>query len=116
MTQPAAVIGFLDPLSGWDPRLAFVMAGAVAVYAIAFRAIRGHMPSPWFDGRFHLPTRADIDRRLVIGSALFGIGWGLGGFCPGPGLVAAASGATGALVFVAAMLVGMYLQHALAKD
>lgn len=105
MTDPARVIGFLD-LTAWDPTLMFVIGGAVLVYGVAFRLIPRHA-DPWFGEKFHLPTRRDIDRRLVVGSALFGIGWGLGGFCPGPGLVSAASGATGALVFVASMFGGM---------
>lgn len=114
MTLPARVIGFLDVGGAWDPTLIFVMGGAVAFYGILHRAIvrRGR---PWLDTRFHLPTRRDIDAPLVVGAALFGVGWGLGGFCPGPGLVAAASGATTALVFVAAMVVGMVIQHLTAR-
>ena len=115
MAQPARVIGFLDVSRGWDPSLAFVMGGAVVIYALAFRWIRRGRTAPWFDGRFHLPTRADIDGSLLAGAALFGIGWGLGGLCPGPGLVAAASGATTGMAFVAAMVVGMLLQHLSAR-
>jgi uncharacterized protein len=107
MTQPARIIHFLDPLSGWDPSLAFVMAGAVAVYATCHAWIRRHLDRPWFDVRFHVPTRADIDPPLVIGAAIFGVGWGLGGLCPGPAIVSAASGSTIAIVFVLAMLAGM---------
>lgn len=107
MTQPARVIGFLDVTRAWDPSLAFVMGGAVIVYAIAFRAISVGRIDPWFDIKFHLPTRRDIDRPLVVGAALFGIGWGLGGLCPGPGLVSAAAGNGSAIAFVIAMLVGM---------
>lgn len=113
MTRPARIIGFLDPLGGWDPSLAFVMAGAAAVYAIAYAAIR-RRARPWFDAQFHVPVRADIDAPLVIGAAVFGVGWGLGGLCPGPGIVAAAGGSTSALVFVLAMLAGMHLRHRLA--
>ncbi len=113
MTQPARIIGFLDPVSGWDPSLAFVMAGAVAVYAVAYAVIR-RRARPWFDAQFHVPVRADIDAPLVAGAAVFGIGWGLGGLCPGPGIVAAAGGSSSALVFVVAMLAGMYLRHRLA--
>lgn len=111
MTDPARVVGFLDPLHGWDPSLAFVMGGAVLVNLVAFRWIRGHRKDPWFDTKFHLPTRKDIDRQLLAGAALFGVGWGLGGLCPGPGLVSAASGSTTGIVFVLAMLAGMVLQH-----
>jgi uncharacterized membrane protein YedE/YeeE len=114
MTQPAKVVAFLRVGSGWDPSLAFVMAGAVAVYALAFAWIRRGRAAPWFDGTFHLPTRQDIDAPLVIGAAIFGVGWGLGGYCPGPGLVAAAGGSTSAIVFVAAMLGGMALRHRMA--
>lgn len=113
MTQPARILGFLDPLDGWDPSLAFVMAGAVAVYAVAYAVIR-RRARPWFDAQFHVPARADIDAPLVLGAAVFGIGWGLGGLCPGPGIVAAAGGSLSALVFVLAMLAGMYLRHRLA--
>ncbi|HEX8109775.1 MAG TPA: DUF6691 family protein [Kofleriaceae bacterium] len=110
MTQPARIVAFLDPFDGWDPSLAFVMAGAVAVYAVAYAVIRRHA-RPWFDARFHVPVRADLDARLVVGAAVFGIGWGLGGFCPGPSIVAAAGGSTSAIVFVLAMLAGMYVRH-----
>lgn len=110
MTQPAKVIGFLDATRGWDPSLAFVMAGAAGVYAVLFRMIRRRM-RPWLDLHFHLPTRRDLDMPLVLGAAIFGVGWGLGGLCPGPGIVAAASGSSSALAFVAAMLAGMYAQH-----
>lgn len=107
MTDPARVIGFLD-VRAWDPTLLFVMGGAVVTYGLAFRLIPGRRGDPWFGETFHLPTRRDVDRRLVIGSALFGIGWGLGGFCPGPGLVSAASGSGSGLVFTASMLGGMF--------
>jgi len=111
MTQPAKVIGFLDVTRSWDPSLGFVMGGAVAVYAMAFRWIRRGRTEPWFDVAFHLPTRRDLDGALIAGAVLFGVGWGLGGLCPGPGLVAAAAGSTGGLAFVAAMIAGMLLQH-----
>jgi uncharacterized protein len=111
MTQPARVIAFLDPIRGWDPTLAFVMGGAAVVYGLAFRWIGRRRQGPWFDVRFHLPTRRDIDPPLVVGAALFGVGWGIGGLCPGPGLVAAAAGSTVGIAFALAMLVGMYAQH-----
>lgn len=114
MTQPARVLAFLDLSGDWDPSLAFVMAGAIAVYAAAYRAIR-RRASPWFDVRLHLPTSTDIDRPLVLGSAVFGVGWGLGGLCPGPSLVSAAAGNGAAVAFVAAMLAGMLLQHRMAR-
>jgi uncharacterized membrane protein YedE/YeeE len=111
MTQPAKVIGFLTLDSGWDPSLAFVMAGAVTVYALIFRAVHARRKAPWFDVTFHLPTRRDLDAPLIVGAALFGVGWGLGGLCPGPGIVAAAAGSTTGIAFVLAMLAGMYAQH-----
>jgi uncharacterized protein len=110
MTTPAKVVGFLDVTRGWDPSLGFVMAGAIAVNTVAFRLILRRR-APWFDGAFHLPTRRDLDVGLVVGAAIFGVGWGLGGLCPGPGLVSAAAGSAPALQFVAAMLVGMLAQH-----
>ncbi len=114
MTQPARVIGFLALSRRWDPSLGFVMFGAVTIYAVLVRWIPRRRTGPWFDVAFHIPTRRDIDRRLVLGAALFGVGWGLGGLCPGPGIVAAASGSLPALAFVAAMLVGMQLSRRLA--
>lgn len=111
MTDPARVIGFLDVAGRWDPSLAFVMGSAVVVYALAFRWIQRRRNEPWFDVSFHVPRRSDVDAGLVVGSALFGIGWGLGGFCPGPGLVAAASGSGAGLAFVVAMLAGMGIQR-----
>ncbi|HEU0029199.1 MAG TPA: DUF6691 family protein [Kofleriaceae bacterium] len=110
MTQPAKVVAFLDPIDGWDPTLAFVMGGAVVVYAVAYQWAK-RAARPLLASRFHLPTRNDIDRQLVLGAAIFGVGWGLGGLCPGPGIVAAASGSTSALAFVVAMLAGMFVQH-----
>ena len=107
MTKPDKVIGFLDVFSGaWDPSLALVMVGAIAVHAVFFRVIVKRR-SPLLDAKFHLPTRTDIDARLVVGAGLFGIGWGLGGVCPGPGLVAAASLASPLLLFIGGLLVGM---------
>ncbi|MEO8704388.1 MAG: DUF6691 family protein [Kofleriaceae bacterium] len=110
MTQPAKVVGFLDVTGAWDPSLAFVIGGAVVVYSVLFRLTK-RRSDPWLDVRFHLPTRNDIDFPLIAGAALFGVGWGLGGLCPGPGLVAAASGNIPALAFVASMIVGMLVQH-----
>lgn len=111
MTAPAKVIGFLDVRGGWDPSLGLVMAGAIAVYAPLARWIQRARRAPWTDVAFHLPTRRDLDGKLVVGAAIFGVGWGLGGLCPGPGVVAAAAGRETGLLFVAAMLVGMLAQH-----
>lgn len=110
MTQPAKVLGFLDVTGAWDASLAFVMAGAVAVYAVAFRLIR-RRGAPLFERELHLPTQRHVDGKLLAGAALFGVGWGLGGFCPGPALVSLGAMAPHAVVFVLAMTAGMLLQH-----
>ena len=107
MTQPAKVIGFLDPLSGWDPSLAFVMIGAIAVHSLAYRLVP-RLQRPLFASDWRLPTRRDVDLRLLLGAALFGAGWGLGGYCPGPALTSIVSGASSTLLFTAAMLGGMW--------
>jgi len=114
MTRPSKVVGFLDLAGDWDASLAFVMAGAIAVHLVAYRVVL-RRPAPLFDVRFHLPTRKDIDLRLVLGAALFGVGWGLGGYCPGPGLVSAAAGSLGAVVFVVGMTAGMLIEQAVAR-
>ena len=114
MTKPSKVVGFLDIAGGWDASLAFVMMGAIAVHFVAYRLVM-RRPSPLFDAKFHVPTRKDVDRRLVLGAALFGVGWGLGGFCPGPGLVTAGGGSLGALVFVVGMTIGMLVEQILAR-
>ena len=109
MANPVKVLGFLDLAGAWDPSLAFVMAGAIAVAALAF-ALAKKRTASFLGAAMKLPGPSrDIDRRLVIGSVLFGIGWGVAGFCPGPGLVALGMGEIKALVFVAAMLLGMGL-------
>lgn len=114
MTQPAKVVGFLDITGDWKPELMFVMGGAIAVHLIAYRLVP-RMSRPLFEPRFGIPTRRDVDLRLVGGAVLFGAGWGLGGFCPGPGIVSLVSGQWQALVFVAAMLVGMLGFHTFEK-
>ncbi len=106
MTQADKVIGFLDLAGGWDPSLAFVMIGAIAVHSGAYWLIR-RRTSPLFALHFAIPTRTELTPRLLGGAALFGIGWALGGYCPGPGIVSVASGAPNALAFVAFTLVGM---------
>lgn len=106
MTNPAKVLGFLDLFGQWDPSLAFVMGGAILVGIFAF-ALAKKRTTNFFGGALHLPKSSDIDKRLIIGSLMFGIGWGLAGFCPGPVLVSMAAGHEKALIFVAAMLVGM---------
>ena len=106
MANPAKVLGFLDLAGAWDPSLAFVMAGAIAVAMVGFLAARRRTLSI-LGAQMRLPSARRIDRRLVLGSLLFGVGWGVAGFCPGPGLVALGMGEPKALVFVAAMLAGM---------
>ena len=106
LVNPAKVLGFLDLAGAWDPSLAVVMAGAVAVGTFAF-AVAGKRASTLLGAPMALPTARGIDRGLVLGSLAFGVGWGLAGFCPGPALVALGAGKVKALVFVAAMLVGM---------
>lgn len=113
MTKPSKVIGFLDVAGGFDPSLAFVMLGGIATHLLLFRWIV-RRPTPLYELKFQIPTRRDIDKKLVMGAALFGVGWGLGGYCPGPGLVSLAEGGT-ALAFVVAMTLGMYI-HDLAAN
>ncbi|MBG9390237.1 DUF6691 family protein [Caenimonas aquaedulcis] len=106
MANPAKVLGFLDLAGPWDPSLAFVMGGAIAVGTVAFAVARKRTVS-FLGLSMKLPSSNRIDRRLVIGSAVFGIGWGIAGFCPGPALVALGMGEAKALAFVLAMLAGM---------
>lgn len=106
MANPAKVLGFLDLFGQWDPSLAFVMAGAIAVGVIAFFVARRRGRS-WLGTPIQLPSATGVTARLVLGSSVFGIGWGLAGFCPGPALVALGAGVPKAVGFVAAMLAGM---------
>ena len=106
MANPAKVIGFLDLAGRWDPSLAFVMAGAIAVGAIAFALARTRTAS-LLGAPMKLPSEQRIDRRLLAGALVFGVGWGIAGFCPGPALVAIGMGSAKAVVFVVAMLTGM---------
>ena len=108
MTDPGKVLGFLDLAGKWDPSLAFVMGGAIAVGLLPFTLARRRTRS-FLGGAMHLPTAKDIDRPLVVGSLIFGMGWGLAGFCPGPALVSLASGQPKAVAFVLAMVLGMVL-------
>ena len=118
MSNPAKVLNFLD-LAGvasgtWDASLAFVMAGAVAVTFIGFSHVL-KLPRPFFAERFYVPTRKDIDPRIVVGPAIFGIGWGLSGFCPGPAITALGFGTRAAVIFAVAMLAGMWLARTIAN-
>lgn len=110
MTRPAKVIGFLDFFGSWDPTLAFVMAGALGAYALAYRWVMRRF-QPLFEPVFYIPEKKRPDAPLLIGAALFGVGWGLGGFCPGPAVVSLASGAGEPFLFGAAMLAGMALRR-----
>ncbi|SFV15845.1 hypothetical protein SAMN02799631_06223 [Methylobacterium sp. 174MFSha1.1] len=106
MLDPARVRGFLDVTGAWDPTLAFVLAGAVTASALG-TALARRLRRPLLATSFDWPTRTRIDRPLVLGAALFGIGWGLSGFCPGPAVAALSTGLLPVIVFVAVMLVGM---------
>jgi uncharacterized protein len=106
MADPAKVLNFLDIAGSWDPSLMFVMGGAAGVALIGYR-FAWRRPAPLFDSRFHLPESVRIDAPLLGGAALFGLGWGLSGFCPGPALLSLPAGAEGALMFGCAMALGM---------
>ena len=108
MTDPAKVIGFLDLAGRWDPSLAFVMGGALCVTFPTFQLL-GSKARPLFETRFFLPTRQDIDGPLLAGAALFGIGWGIAGLCPGPAVANLAFGSPQIVAFVVAMVTGMWL-------
>lgn len=106
MTRPEKVVAFLDVTGAWDPSLAFVMMGAIGVHFVAYRFVP-KLPTPFLGGRFALPAGRDIDARLLVGAVLFGIGWGIGGYCPGPALVSVPTGTADALVFFGGMVAGM---------
>ncbi len=111
MTQPARVLAFLDVTGAWDPGLAFVMLGGVATYGTLFPLVMRRR-RPLLAAAFDVPTRRDLDLRLAGGAAIFGIGWGLAGLCPGPALAALASGEPGAALFVVCMVAGMAAHRA----
>lgn len=107
MTQPQKVIDFLNPWN-WDPSLLFVMLAAVGIHLLSYPIIK-QRSSPLLDTKWHTPTRKDVTTRLILGSAIFGIGWGLAGFCPGPALTSLAAGDIRVVAFVGAMIFGMIL-------
>jgi len=114
MTLPTKVIGFLDVTGNWDPSLAIVMIGAIAVHSVSYRLITKR-ESPILTAEFQIPEKRQIDPKLVLGSLIFGVGWGIGGFCPGPAIVAAVSGAPSVLVFLVSMIAGVYV-HKILND
>lgn len=115
MTNPAKVLAFLDVLGPWDPTLAFVMGGAVAVSALGYRLCRGR-DRAWLGDAFAIPTRRDLDASLLGGAAVFGVGWGLVGLCPGPALANLGRGSVEIGVFVAAMLAGVAAYRAITRE
>ncbi|MEK2687705.1 YeeE/YedE family protein [Bdellovibrio sp. GT3] len=108
MTQPKKILDFLTFGAGWDPSLLFVMIGAVPVYMITYRLVRGRK-TPVLDTQFYIPKKTEITKPLIVGSVIFGFGWGLGGYCPGPGLVSLGTGSVTAIVFVFSMMSGMLI-------
>lgn len=114
MTDPGKVLGFLDLAGVWDPSLAFVMGGAIAIGLVAFTVAKKRTQT-FVGAALHLPTATDIDRRLIVGAVLFGAGWGLAGFCPGPAVVSMAAGQPKAIIFMAAMIAGMLIFQAVEK-
>lgn len=108
MTDPARVLGFLDVAGAWDPTLAFVLGGAVMTAFIGYRAVLGR-EAPLFAPRFQLPTRRALDTRLLGGAALFGIGWGLSGYCPGPAIASLATPSAPLIAMLVAMITGWYV-------
>lgn len=116
MTDPGKVLAFLDLFGGsWDPSLAFVMIGAIAIYAPAYLVLKKR-EAPRLDDRFHWPERVRVDGKLVLGSVLFGIGWGLCGLCPGPAVVATVTGSLPLVLFAVAMVLGMLAHRALTLE
>lgn len=111
MTQPQKVLGFLDLFGNWDPSLMFVMVGAIGVHLVSYRLIR-RRNSPLLSMTWHVPDRKDITPALLLGAVIFGIGWGLAGFCPGPAVTSLASLSVKPLVFVGSMIVGMLIFRA----
>ena len=114
MTNTERVQGFLDLAGAWDPTLAFVMAGGMVVTFIGYQFILKR-PAPLFADAFHLPTKTDIDKPLLIGAVLFGAGWGLVGYCPGPAIAGISYGYLATLIFVPTMIIGMLLAKPLSK-
>ena len=113
MLQPQKVMGFLDLFGAWDPSLVFVMAGAIIVHAAYYFLMKPKFAKPILAETYQVPTKKDLTSSLILGSAIFGIGWGLGGYCPGPALTSLATLSMKPLVFIVAMLIGMGIYRAL---
>jgi uncharacterized membrane protein YedE/YeeE len=109
MTDPARVLGFLDITGAWDPSLMFVMASAIPVYMVTWQFVKGRQ-KPLLETKLHVPTKKNLDKRLIVGSAIFGIGWGVAGICPGPALASVGALSAGAVIFVVCYFVGAKLE------
>lgn len=114
MTRPDIVQGFLDVFGAWDPRLMGVMVGAIGLHLFTYKLIT-KKSSPIYDSIFHLPSKENLDGKLVIGAVIFGLGWGWAGICPGPGIVGIASGKSAFIIFVISMIVGMKAHQIFAR-
>ncbi|MEQ8308920.1 MAG: YeeE/YedE family protein [Hoeflea sp.] len=113
MANPAKVLNFFDIAGSWDPSLIFVMGGALLTAALGYRIVFGARQTPLFDGKFHLPVNKTIDSRLIAGSTVFGVGWGIAGFCPGGAIPALGFGGVSVIAFVGAMVIGIVLARSL---
>lgn len=114
MTRPEKVIGFLDIFGNWDPSLMFVMIGAIGVHTIIYHLVKGKT-SPLISTQWHLPQKTEINKPLLLGALLFGMGWGLAGYCPGPALTSLTTFDLGTLTFIASMILGMFVFKLYAK-
>ena len=116
MTLPAKVIGFLDFLGSWDPTLAFVMGGAVVTYFFGFKYVLKKRKNPIYGTNFDLPTKTKLDSKLIFGAVIFGAGWGIAGYCPGPAIAGAGAMKIEALMFYVAMAIGMFIYSGLSHN
>ncbi|HPI40196.1 MAG TPA: YeeE/YedE thiosulfate transporter family protein [Pseudobdellovibrionaceae bacterium] len=114
MTHPEKVIGFLNILKNWDPSLIFVMGAAIPIHILAYQYIK-NKSHPLFDSKWHYPTSKVITKNLVIGSLIFGMGWGIAGLCPGPALASVTSGSVEMYVFIGFMTLGMYIEKSVSQ-
>ena len=116
MTDPTKVIGFLSITDNWDPSLAFVMGGAMGIYLLGYKLLLPSAKKPIFSNQFDIPNLKLIDKQLVMGSGIFGIGWGMSGFCPGPGITSIVTGNPESIVFVGSIIIGVIFYHLLFKS